>query len=140
MKIRRRAARDQRTLRSRVLTSVLALSVMAAVFTTVSAPAGAATSAPRPAAYTLSNIPRDQVSIWHERRVPGVTPNADRLTLSTTIPDLDSNLTAGDGGLFLSVGERNVLGATDPLVGARAVARFDSRHCQKIDDKTLLDC
>ena len=140
MKIRRRTSRDPRTIRSRVLTSVLALSVMAAVFTTVSAPAVAATSAPRPAAYTLSNIPRDQVSIWHERRIPGVTPNADRLTLSTIIPDYDFNLTGGNGGLHLSVGERNALGAIDPLVGARATARFEPRQCRKIDDKTLLDC
>ena len=141
MNFHRRDARSQRPMRSRVLTSVLALSVVAAVFTTVSAPAGAATSTPRPAAYTPSNLPRDQVSIWHERRVPGVMPNADRFSVSTVVPGIvPDGLTGGNGGLFLSVGTRTALGAADPLVGARAVARFEPRQCRKIDEKTLLDC
>ena len=141
MNFRRPGARTRRPLRSRVLSSVLALSVVAAVFTTVSAPAGAATSTSRPAAYTLANIPRDQVSIWHERRVPGVMPNADRFSVSTVVPGIvPDGLTGGNGGLYLSVGERNALGAADPLVGARAVARFEPLQCRKIDEKTLLDC
>jgi hypothetical protein len=124
-----------------VLSSVLALSVVAAVFTTVSAPAGAATSTSRPAAYTLANIPRDQVSIWHERRVPGVMTNADRFSVSTVVPGIvPDGLTGGNGGLFLSVGARTALGAADPLVGARAVARFEPLQCRQIDEKTLLDC
>jgi hypothetical protein len=127
-------------MRSKLLTSVLAVSVMAALLATVPAPAGATTSTPGASVGTPSSIARDKVSIWHERPAAGVTPNADRLTLSTIVPDIGPNLTAGDGGLFLSVGERNLLGAIDPLVGARAVARFESGQCRRIDDKILLDC
>jgi|GEM_PF-2033306 len=147
MNFRRPDALSRRPLRSRVLTSVLALSVVAALFTTVSAPAGAATSTSRPAAYTLANIPRDQVSIWHERRVPGVMPNADRFSISTVVPgvvpddlSIGNGGNGGNGGLFLSMGERTALGAADPLLGARAVARFEPLQCRKIDDKILLDC
>ena len=140
MNVRRRDLQYRSAMRSRVLTSVLALSVIAALLTTVPAPAGAATSTPSAPVGTPSSIARDKVSIWHERPAAGVTPNADRLTLSTIVPDIGPNLTAGDGGLFLSVGERNALGAIDPLVGARAVARFESGQCRRIDDKILLDC
>ncbi len=140
MTIRQSTTPASRAVRSRLLASVLVLSVVAVTLTVVPASAGAATSTPRPAAYTPSSIPRDQVSIWHERPTAGVTPNADRVALSVVVPGLDSNLTGANGGLYLSVGERTALGAADPLLGARAVARFDSRQCRRIDDRTLLDC
>lgn len=133
---RRRTAPSTRT---RLFTAVVTLGLVASVFTAVPATAGAS-SVPRPPFVIPSSIPRDQVSIWHERPAAGTTPGADHLTLSTVVPGLDSNLTGGNGGLFLSVGARSALGATDPLLGARAVARFEPRQCRRIDLKKLLDC